>query len=1586
MAYVNGNKPIITNGLVYALDFGNTRSYNSGSTKPVSLAYYPTTTITASNIGFETNQIRITSSTYIENNLFFPFIDVDNSFTLNFWINPKVTGSFILNNATSSSLGGTINTNTFDLGFYVPSKNTYFTKRFTGLTTSSLQYITYRYTNGNAEAFINGILVTSSLNNFLIPAITTASFTNDVYNKYYFTPTSSFKLGQANRNFNFTRGVNSFSGSIAQFSVYNRALTVNEIYQNYTIGTVRYRLTSVTQDFTFDENTRSYIQSANITNISIIQAVDIFVKGLKLNNIWNKLIAIYPNVGNTTSSNAINLKNPNSISLEYTGPWTSSLGSQPLAATSYINIPISPSTYYPNFNSSSAHITYLSYDTSTTPSALIGTQVPFRAQGGETYYSGSKTYHVFKAAGTSSFQVLDASLTAVEVLVIAGGGSGASNDGGGGGGAGGLIYSSSYAISPGSYDVIVGKGGRAFGITRTFGGRQSGENSIFNDLIAIGGGAGGSVNGGSGGGGNPGGTSGSGVPGQGFNGGIGFSGNGLQGGGGGAGNSGSNAAGLGGNGRGGSGSYFSQYTGLGLGFPSGWFAGGGGAGNNFLSSPVGLGGIGGGGNGAVNNAITDATDGVSNTGGGGGGSSAGGFGPGVASSGGSGIVVVSYDSNSLITSSFSLYVDETSLTGSINNQPTTAITSSGPIGLVTVSRTGSNSLTLFKNTISSSFNVPASQSLSPSIYLGALNSTDTASLNSPYSINYTSIGLGLTISEVATYHTLISQLQTNLKRQNTLLDNYSGAAAAYSLRRIGPSGYFGPAIRVRRDSDNTLRDIGFTSDGQLDTVGLLDFVGVTGSGFVQTWYDQLYNNNPSEITTLKQPFVVETGSIKDDINSSALVNLDGLNKAVTVTGSFNLGSGSITMLFWIYGNFSGSYPGIHNRIQAGGHGITTAIPNNGWVQVGYQWNGSESYFIINGIKYQRNTTGRWIYDYRTQDIPIYINNYPPSPSGQNNNAFTLQAAPGGYSPNPYSWTGGTNVAFGDAFSNFGGKKFPGTMASIALYDRVLSDSEILDNYNRLLKTTDPDYQAFITATGITEPTQSAALETLVSDLKSYGLWSKMKAIYPMVTDKNNRFAQSEDFSLTWNPVSSSVTVNQITAPNGTSTADLIRETTGSNPYQTFTVVNNGASAYTIDGSDNPTLTLERGRTYVFDINASGHPFYIMTGSGAYTVDGQYNTGVTGQGTQTGTLTFAVPNNAPDTLAYVCQIHSAMGGTISVINNTDQHYVYQTVDTLVSGNEYVLSVYGRFLNRPWIALQSNDGAQAWFNLQTGVTGSFTGSRATITPVSGGWYRCALFYTASSNGAKNQHIHLADANGNYNYTGVATTGSYLWGAQFENGNVLGPYRATTTTGFTTGSMLDQMKFNLKSTSSFSGSYVGNWNPGYGGNKPDGVTGYINTNYNPSTSGLLNSAHLSHYGTTNLGIGTIFQLVGVKEGSNIQGLAPTVLGGDSYNSINSTDVPIGTIYTRVDSFILSNRNSPIEFNNWYKNNKVSTVVRNSTSIPNGNIFISGRNNNGSLLFPDLNTKAFVTIGDGLTDYEAKALYWIVQKFQTTLGRQVY
>ena len=74
-----------------------------------------------------------------------------------------------------------------------------------------------------------------------------------------------------------------------------------------------------------------------------------------------------------------------------------------------------------------------------------------------------------------------------------------------------------------------------------------------------------------------------------------------------------------------------------------------------------------------------------------------------------------------------------------------------------------------------------------------------------------------------------------------LLDTYPNAAAAYSLRKLR-SAYTGYAIRVRRSSDNTEQDIGFSSTFGLDTSSLTSFCGA-GNGFVTTWYDQSGNGN-----------------------------------------------------------------------------------------------------------------------------------------------------------------------------------------------------------------------------------------------------------------------------------------------------------------------------------------------------------------------------------------------------------------------------------------------------------------------------------------------------------------------------------------------------------------------------------------------------------------------------------------------------------------------------------------------------------------------------------------------------------------------
>jgi len=111
-----------------------------------------------------------------------------------------------------------------------------------------------------------------------------------------------------------------------------------------------------------------------------------------------------------------------------------------------------------------------------------------------------------------------------------------------------------------------------------------------------------------------------------------------------------------------------------------------------------------------------------------------------------------------------------------------------------------------------------------------------------------------------------------------LLDTYSGASAAFSLRKLRTA-YSGSAIRVRRSSDNAEQDFGFVSN-VLDTASLLTFCGV-GNGFVTTWYDQSGNGyNASTSTALNQPQVVASGAVIVE-NSKPSVKFDGSNDKLT---------------------------------------------------------------------------------------------------------------------------------------------------------------------------------------------------------------------------------------------------------------------------------------------------------------------------------------------------------------------------------------------------------------------------------------------------------------------------------------------------------------------------------------------------------------------------------------------------------------------------------------------------------------------------------------------------------------------------------
>jgi hypothetical protein len=121
---------------------------------------------------------------------------------------------------------------------------------------------------------------------------------------------------------------------------------------------------------------------------------------------------------------------------------------------------------------------------------------------------------------------------------------------------------------------------------------------------------------------------------------------------------------------------------------------------------------------------------------------------------------------------------------------------------------------------------------------------------------------------------------------NLLLDQYSGAAAAYSLRKLRTA-YSGSAIRVRRSNDNTEQDIGFTLLGDLDTASLKTFVGAN-SGFVTTWYNQGDSTSLdfTQTTAASQPRIINAGTI-DRQNGDPSVFFDGSNDFMDVASSTN---------------------------------------------------------------------------------------------------------------------------------------------------------------------------------------------------------------------------------------------------------------------------------------------------------------------------------------------------------------------------------------------------------------------------------------------------------------------------------------------------------------------------------------------------------------------------------------------------------------------------------------------------------------------------------------------------------------------------
>ncbi len=159
-----------------------------------------------------------------------------------------------------------------------------------------------------------------------------------------------------------------------------------------------------------------------------------------------------------------------------------------------------------------------------------------------------------------------------------------------------------------------------------------------------------------------------------------------------------------------------------------------------------------------------------------------------------------------------------------------------------------------------------------------------------------------------------------------LLDQYSGAAAAYSLRKVRCA-YSGSLIRVRRSSDNTESDIGATSNGDLDTAALKAFIGTGGSddGAIVVWYDQSGNaNNATQSTGGSQPLIMDNGVILRQ-NTKPIIKFDGSSDYFVIGSEISSQQ-----------PFSSFYPQIRPGTTTIGMWVTNTTSGAGYTPVIYQ--------------------------------------------------------------------------------------------------------------------------------------------------------------------------------------------------------------------------------------------------------------------------------------------------------------------------------------------------------------------------------------------------------------------------------------------------------------------------------------------------------------------------------------------------------------------------------------------------------------------------------------------------------------------------
>ena len=321
--------------------------------------------------------------------------------------------------------------------------------------------------------------------------------------------------------------------------------------------------------------------------------------------------------------------------------------------------------------------------------------------------------------------------------------------------------------------------------------------------------------------------------------------------------------------------------------------------------------------------------------------------------------------------------------------------------------------------------------------------------------------------------------------QPQVLDTYTGAALAYSLRRIR-NAYSGSAIRARRSSDNAEQNIGFDSQGNLDTAALLSFAG-SGNAFVTTWYDQSGNGkNAVQTTAAAQPQIVSSGAVIT-LGSRPAISWDGSNDNLTASAAVASMNGltALGIISVVKPNAQSLDHGRYAHLffpESGGWGEVYHFASNSGL-VSYRFGTSLS---GNTPSYTTSFSGS---TYNNLIMSTYKNgaNEIARVNGKDVIVFSNKAA------TIANTTNTLHIGFGEFNSYFGGRQ-----SEVIIYttNKMSDRAAIESNINSYYSIFDADAEAFIEAAAV--PNQANSVRSLVLALKSASLWSKLKAVYPFV--------------------------------------------------------------------------------------------------------------------------------------------------------------------------------------------------------------------------------------------------------------------------------------------------------------------------------------------------------------------------------------------------------------------------------------------------------------------------------------------------------